>query len=431
MPKLTPLPVSRRKFLAASAAAVAPMILPSGVLAQVGKTGANDKLVVGVIGCGGQGKSHLRFLTGRDDVAVAAVCDVDQTHLGQAMDMTNGSAKAYGDFRAVLDRKDLDAVVIVAPDHWHGIMAVQACDAGKDVYVEKPSSKTIEEGQAMLNAARHHKRVMQVGSQGRSTPDARATCDYIRNGQIGTVNRVECWHYENPVGGDPSKNGPAPKHLDWDMWLGPAQWVPYNPDRVHFNFRWMLDFGGGQIRDRGAHVLSVASWCLDLDDKSPVKVTATGNAPATGLWNCPPDLKVTYEYKNPDLTIVWDQPGKRAADHDFGAAYYGDKGQVALKGGDGGCYAEEKAMNYTPPSDGYHAYRSKGHHQDWFDCIKSREKPIMDIAAGHKVATMCILANLSYRLQRPLEWDGKNERILNDESANRLLGSAGRGQWHI
>jgi predicted dehydrogenase len=362
---------------------------------------------------------------------VAAVCDVDQQHLKQASDMTEGKATGYGDYREVLDRNDLDAVVIVAPDHWHGIMAVQACEAGKDVYVEKPSSKTIEEGQAMLKAARRYKRVMQVGSQGRSTRDARATCDYIRNGQIGNVNRVECWHYENPVGGDPTKNGPAPDHLNWDMWLGPSEWAPYNPDYVHFNFRWMLDWGGGQIRDRGAHVLSVVSWCLDLDDKSPVKVTATGNAPTTGLWNCAPDLKVTYEFEKPDLTVVWEQPGKKAADYDFGAAYYGDKGQVVLKGGDGGCHAEEKALNYTPPSDGYHAYRSKGHHQDWFDCIKSREKPIMDIAAGHKVATMCILANLSYRLQRPLEWDGKRERITNDEQANRLLGSPGRGQWHI
>ena len=215
------------------------------------------------------------------------------------------------------------------------------------------------------------------------------------------------------------------------MWLGPARWVPYNPDRVHFNFRWFLDFGGGQIRDRGAHVLSVISWILDLDDRSPVRITATGSPPKSGMWACPPEMKVVYEYKDADLTIGWEQPGAKVADHDFGAIYYGSSDNLVVRGGDGGTYAEEKALKYTPPSKGYHAFRSRGHHQNWFDCIKSREKPIMDIAAGHQVSKLCILANLSYRLYRPIQWNGKKERIVGDDAANRLLGSPGRGQWHL
>lgn len=419
--------VSRRRFLGTATAAVAPMILPSGVLAQAGRPGANDKIVTGHIGIGGQGRSHLSRLKSR----VGAICDVDQEHLKNALDILERDVPAYNDYRRILDRKDIDAVVIAAPDHWHGLMAVHACEAGKDVYVEKPASKTVEEGRAMVEAAHRYGRVVQVGSQGRSTEAARQACNYIRNGKLGKVERVECWHYENPEGGDASKNQAAPATLDWDTWLGPARWVPYNPDRVHFNFRWMLDFGGGQIRDRGAHVLSVVSWCLDLDKKSPVKVTATGTAPSTGLWNCPTKMEVVYEFEDPALTIVWSQPGEERMDAKFGAVYQGTSDSLVVTGGDGGCGTEEKAREYTPPSDGYTAFDSPGHHKNWFDCIKSREKPIMDIAAGHTVATLCILANLSYRLQRPIKWDGDAERILDDDGANRLLGSPGRGIWHL
>lgn len=422
---------SRRQFLAQSAALAGPLVLPSGVLAQNGRPGANDRLVIGHIGIGGMGRGHLRFTLGRKDVSVAALCDVDQNHLKTAVEMAGRPVDAYGDYRRVLERNDIDAVIIAAPDHWHGLMAVHACQAGKDVYVEKPSSLTIEEGRAMIQAADRYKRVVQVGSQGRSTEAARAACNYIRNGQLGQVTRVECWHYENPTGGDPNKNQAPPPELDWDMWLGPAQWAPYNPDRCHFNFRWFLDFGGGQIRDRGAHILNLASWFLDLDNKSPVKVTAKGNPPIRGLWDCPPDLEVTYEYEDPKLTIVWAQPGPNPVDDQYGAVYYGTKDQLIVKKGDGSCWTEEKAMQYTPPSDGFHAFVSPGHHQNWFDCIKSRKKPLMNIEAAHRIATLCILGNLSYRIGRPIHWNGKKERIEGDEQANRLLGNAGRGPWHL
>lgn len=423
--------ISRRRFLTQAAAVSAPMILPSTVLGQGGRPGANERLVIGHIGVGGVGSNHLRFIHGRDDVEVGAICDVDVKHQQRALETVGGGVDVYGDFRRVLDRKDIDAVIIAVPDHWHGLIAVAACQAGKDVYVEKPSSKTVEEGRAMIDMAKRYRRVMQVGSQGRSTSAALAACNYIRNGQIGDVFRVDCWHYANPTGGDPSKNQAPPPELNWDMWLGPAEWVPYNPERCHFNFRWFLDFGGGQIRDRGAHVMSVVSWCLDLDDRSPVRVTATGDPPLTGMWDCPPNLEVTYEFEKPDLTITWRQPGPDPVDDNFGAVYSGTKGSLVVKGGDGYCDTEPVAKDYTPPAKGYHAFESPGHHQNWFDCIKSRAKPIMNIEAGHKVATMCILANLSYRLGRPIEWDGRKERILNDNAANRMLGSPGRGIWHL
>ncbi len=421
--------LSRRRFLAQSAAAVAaPLILPTGVLAAPGRPGANDRVVTGHIGIGGMGRGHLQALRGQ----AGALCDVDQNHLAAAVEMVGRKIDVYDDYRRILDRKDIDAVVIAAPDHWHGVMTVHACEAGKDVYCEKPACNTIEEGQAMCRAAERYGRIIQIGSQGRSQEYGYQACRYIRNGAIGRVNRVECWHYENPVGGDPNKNGPAPPELNWDMWLGPARWVPYNPDRVHFNFRWFLEFGGGQIRDRGAHVLSLVSWFLGLDDTGPVRVTATGEPPHEGLWDCPPTMEVTWEFKNPDLTVVWAQPGHKAIDYPFGAVYHGDKGSLVVGGGDGGgTILDETVKNYEPPAGGVEVFRSPGHMENWFDCIRTREKPIMDIWASHRVASMCILGNLAYRLGRPLEWDPVQERFVNDEQANRLLSSPGRGPWHV
>ena len=193
----------------------------------------------------------------------------------------------------------------------------------------------------------------------------------------------------------------------------------------------MLDFGGGNIRDRGAHVLSVVSWFLDLDDRGPVRVTATGTPPPHGLWDAPPQMEVTYQFKDPDLTIVWAQPGNKAANAAFGQVYHGTKGTAVFKGGDGGCGAEEKVLAHEPPSDGVQVFKSPGHHQNFLDCIKTREKPNMDIAAGHKVAAMCILANIAYRLGRPLEWDPVREEIVGDEQATRMMSNPGRGPWHV
>ncbi|MBI5092181.1 MAG: Gfo/Idh/MocA family oxidoreductase [Candidatus Hydrogenedentes bacterium] len=419
--------LSRRAFLAQSAAAAAaPLILPTGVLAAHGRPGANDRVVTGHIGIGGMGSGHLGALKDQ----AGALCDVDQNHLKRAREIVGRAVDTYTDYRRILDRQDIDAVVIASPDHWHAVQMVHACEAGKDVYVEKPACNTIAEGQAMMRAANRFGRVVQVGSQGRSTPAAHAACTYIRNGQLGQVQRVDCWHYENPVGGLKPDCDPPPE-LDWDMWLGPARWVPYNPDRVHFNFRWFLDFGGGNIRDRGAHVFSVVLWCLNLDHAGPVRVSATGEPPHEGIWDCPTKMDVTYEFKNPDITLTWSQPGTKPVDSAFGAVYTGTKDKLIVLGGDGGCKTEDKAMNYAPPADGQRVFKSPGHRENWFECIKTRQKPLMNIEAAYRVAALCVLGNVSYRLGRPLEWDPVKEIVAGDEQANRMLNNPGRGPWRV
>ena len=419
-------PVTRRQFLSRSAivgaAVAAPSVFPRGIL---GANSPNERLITGHIGVGGMGTGHLNGLKDH----VGAICDVYEPHLQRGAKVVGRYVPLFKDFRKLLDQRDLDGVVIATPDHWHGVMCVMACEAGKDVYVQKPASVTIEEGSAMVRAAERCGRIVQVGSQGRSTSAAYKACEYIRNGQIGRVTKVTCWHYPNPEGGTKPNTDP-PAGLDWDLWLGPARWVPYNEDRCHFNFRWFLDFGGGQIRDRGAHVMSVASWIMG-DPQGPVSVEATGQAPRFGMWDCPTTMTVTYEFKNPDWTMTWNQPGEPKGGAGYGAVYTGEKDTLIVTGGDGGCGTEEKANKYDAPSDGFHPYKSPGHEQDWLNCMKTRKRPIMHIEAGHRVAALCILGNISYILGRKLNWDSVAERVVGDEEANRMLSRPNRAPWKV
>ena len=425
--KLSPQELSRRKLLQRTAQAAigitAPAIFPRGFL---GAASPNERLVTGHVGLGGMGRGHLRSFTEN----AGALCDVDDNHLKRSAGMVGRYVPLYRDFRELLDQRDLDAVVIATPDHWHAVMMIYACEAGKDVYVQKPLCSTIEEGIKMRQAAQRCNRVVQVGSQGRSTAAAYQACRYVRNGQIGPVKEVICWHTPNPVGGFKPDQSPPP-HLDWDLWLGPARYVPYNPDRVHFNFRWLIEFGGGQLRDRGAHVMSVALFVNSADEQPLHSVEATGTPPKEGLWDCPVEMEVKYEFKNPDWTMYWRQPGEPKLGRSFGATYVGEKDSLIVTGGDGGCGTEDKAMNYEPPSDGYHPYKSPGHEQDWGNCVKSRQRPIMHIGAGEAVARLCVLGNMSYRLGRKLYWDDENQRVKNDPEANRMLARPNRAPWRI
>jgi predicted dehydrogenase len=423
--------ISRRRFIRRAAAIgagfAAPAVFPTGLL---GAASPNERISTGHIGVGGMGTGHVNGL--RDHVG--AICDVYEPHLQRAAKIVGRYVPLYKDFRKLLDQRDLDGVVIAAPDHWHAVMTVMACEAGKDVYCQKPACNTVEEGRAMVRAAERCGRVVQIGSQGRSTEAAYKACAFIRNGGIGRVTKVTCWHYNNPVGGTKPDSDP-PKDLDWDLWLGPARWVPYNEDRCHFNFRWFLDFGGGQIRDRGAHVMSVAMWIMDGDATGPASIEATGDAPKYGIWDCPVTMNVTYKF--PGWTMTWNQPGEPMAippskdKAGYGAVYTGEKDTLIVSGGDGGCGTEAKAMNFKIPAGGFQPYKSPGHEEDWLQCMRTRKKPIMHIEAGHRVATLCVLGNVSYILGRKLDWDPVAEKVIGDEEANRMLSRPNRSPWHL
>ena len=272
--------LSRRTFLRAAATGIAfPYVISSRVLAAPGRAGANDRLTIGHIGVGGMGSVHLgNMLEFRKQgkVNIAAVCDADENRLAKAVQTAGPGVDPYRDYRYILERKDIDAVIIATPDHWHAVQTVHSCECGKHVYVEKPASVTIEEGRAMVAAARKHNRAVQVGAQARTAKPAHVTCTAIRNGIVGKVTKVTCWHYATPIDKDPVPDCDPPPQLDWDLWLGPLRWRPYNPRYCPGTFRWLMESGGGQIRDRGAHQFSTILWCMDADKQSSYTVEAKG-----------------------------------------------------------------------------------------------------------------------------------------------------------
>ncbi len=443
--------VPRRTFLKTAGAAAGtavgfPYFVNSEVLAAPGRQGANERITTAHIGVGGMGGYHLKDMADRmkrGETNVAAVCDVDEKRLLKASGRAGPQADVYRDYRYILERKDIDAVVIATPDHWHGVQTVHACESGKHVYVEKPACCTIEEGKAMARAARENKVSVQVGSQGRSQPEAYLAHRYLVNGAIGHVDKVTCWHYPSPADDKPVPDANPPEELDWDLWLGPLRWRPYNRKYCHGTFRWIMESGGGQIRDRGAHVMSCAMHWMGADGTGPVTVEATGTQPRKGLWDSCVTMEVTYTFKDPDWVMTWSQPGKAVPKEDrstgeapiirpgYGAVYHGTKDTFAVWGGDGGTWAERKVRKWTPPAGGKEVYKSPGHKEDWFKGIKTGAKTIMNIDAAVGVANLCVLGNLSFLLGRKLNWDQAKQEIVGDEQARRLMSRPQRHPYHL
>lgn len=436
---------ARRTFLkAVGATALSSRFVPSGILAAEGRPAASDRLTFGHIGVGGMGGYHLEDMVRRMSkgwVNVAAVCDVDEKRLAEAARAAGPQASAYRDYRYVLERDDIDGVVISTPDHWHAVQMVHAAECGKHAYVEKPACCTIEEGKAMVEAARRHKVSVQVGSQGRSQPEAYLGCRYAAN-RLGPIRKVECWHYASPSHPAVPDRVPPPE-LDWDLWLGPLRWRPYNPHYCHGTFRWLMESGGGQIRDRGAHVFSCAKYLTGTDGQEPIAIEATGTAPEEGLWDTAVDMEVKYTFKNPDWVLIWRQPGSKVerearregepgiGHDDYGAVFHGEKESLVLWGGDGGTWTERKAREWEPPPDAKEVYKSPGHKEDWFEGIKTGKVTIMNIEASVEVANLCVLGNISFLLGRRINWDPDGKDILGDEQARRMMGRPQRHPYHL
>jgi predicted dehydrogenase len=445
--------MARRAFLKTAGVTLAagsvvgfPEFIPARVLAAPGRPGANDRLTFGHIGVGGMGGYHLNDMVQRmkrGEANIAAVCDADEQRLAKALNTAGPQADPYRDYRAVLQRKDIDAVVIATPDHWHAVQMVHAAECGKHVYVEKPACCTIAEGKAMIAAARKNKISVQVGSQGRSQPQAYAAHLYIANGMLGTVRNVTCWHYASPADTHPVPDGNPPPELDWDLWLGPLRWRPYNARYCHGTFRWIMESGGGQIRDRGAHVMSNALYFMNADNTGPVSIEAKGTVPSKGLWDTAIDMEVLYEFKNPDWTLTWSQPGERVPYFDrekqkrdgirdsYGAVYHGDKDKLVVWVGDSQVYTEPKALSFQKPPGGKDVYKCPGQKEDWFNGIRTGAKTIMNIEAAVATANLCVLGNLSLVLGRKLSWDPIKMEIVGDDTARRLMSRPQRYPYHL
>ncbi|MBL9134272.1 MAG: Gfo/Idh/MocA family oxidoreductase [Verrucomicrobiales bacterium] len=426
----------RRSFLKSALAAAGAsglfQFIPSRVFSAPGRPGANDRFVVAHIGVGGMGMTHVNNMVRfqqEEKVRIAAVCDADDNRLMAAWENLGKAVRPYRDYRYILERKDIDAVLIATPDHWHAVQTVHACQSGKHVYVEKPASVTVAEGRAMVKAARENHVAVQVGAQARTAKGAWHTCRAIRNGIVGKIHKVTCWHYANPVDDQPVPDSEPPEGLDWDLWLGPLPWRPYNRRYHPANFRWLLESGGGQIRDRGAHQFSTILWCMNADHQTSFTVEATGRAPARGLWDCPVDMHVVYRFKNPDWVLEWGQPGDKVGTTEFGNVFWGATGHLILEWEGGYRPANREAIDFELPSGGQEVPRTDeyedfnmNHKADWFRSIREGHmRPAVDIEIAHRTATLCNLGNLSYILGRPLVWDGDREKVVGDEHANRLL----------
>jgi predicted dehydrogenase len=410
--------------------------------------GANDRVRVGLVGNGLIGKRHLLDFKAQPDVEIAAVCEVSDERLEEAAAAAGGSPARYKDFRKLLERKDVDAVVVSTPDHWHALMTILACAAGKDVYVEKPLTHTLREGEWMMRAAAAGKRVVQVGTQQRSGRHYRRCLELVRGGHIGDVRAVRMASYRNILPGFSQPVGQPLSASDWDMWLGPAPSVPYDPKRALYHFRWFWDYSGGQTTNLLAHHIDILHWFFG---KPVVRASALGGRYSLGGIGETPDVfEAIFEY--PGMVATWSSHEVSAAGED-GLAFYGTKGALRLSRAGFEVvperevspedqiprFGEARAASAAPPALRTAALKEQGfeqvrdqfapHVRDFVDCVKSRKAPVSDLQSSQQANVPCHLANLSMRLGRTLRWDDAKQDVVGDPEASRLLGKPYRSPW--
>jgi len=421
---------SRRGFLRRSArlagALAAPAVISAASIGRAGAAAPSERLAIAQIGFGWIGGSHLGALLGRTDVQYVAACDVNGQKLQQVVSQINGvyakrfekalykACEPYADFRPMLARKDIDAVVIATPDHWHGPLTIWAAREGKDIYSEKPLSLTIAEGRAMVQAVRRYGRVFQTGSQQRSSVFGpfRLGCELIRSGRIGKVLTVDVSTGDPPVACNlPAE--PCPDYFDWEMWLGQAPWRPFHSKLASVSWRPYTEFCGGGLADMGAHHFDIAQWALNMDHTGPVEVL-----PPDPAANRP---RVSFRYAS---GVIMNHVGGNC----LGLTLHGSDGELYI-GRDGlRSNPPQAAREKLGPGD-VRLYQSNDHHGNWIDCIRTRRLCVADVEIGHRSATICHLANIAYALRRPLKWDPAAEQFTGDDLANRLLSRAARAPW--
>jgi len=347
---------------------------------------------------------------------------VDEGHRKAAVSIVGNGCTGYHDFHELLARRDIDAVVIATPDHWHALAAIHACEAGKDVYCEKPLSHTIREARRMVEAARRNGCVFQVGSQQRSSPEFRKACEYVLSGRIGKLQWIRASFGGGPTcGWEP--NSQPPTGLDWNMWLGPAPWAEYNRRRCHWDFRWYYDYSGGQMTDWGAHHNDIAQWGNGTSHTGPIKIEPIAvTFPTDGWFETATTWHVRSTYANGVTLHTVSGP--------HGIHFQGTDGWVWVKRGD--FKASDPEIDNTPLAAGeVHLYQSPGHQRNWLDCIRTRKRPIADVEIGCRSVTICHLGNIALRTGKTVEWDPDNEVITNDPSLNTWLSRPYRAPWTI
>ena len=453
---IKPTRLSRRRFFKAGSAAAA---FTAASWSRV--FGANERIGVGIIGFGLIGRIHTRNFLAQSDVDIVGVAETYRPRLQAAAELIGGKVAQYGDFRRLLENKAVDAVVVATPDHWHALMTMMACAAGKDVYVEKPLTLFVREGRWMVDVARRYKRVVQVGTQQRSGAHYQTARELIRGGRLGELVSVQCNFFRNvtPGFGNPP-DGTPPPDLNYDLWLGPAPKRAYNPNRAIYHFRWFWDYSGGQMTNLGAHSLDAVHWITGT--KGPLSVTSIGGRHFL-KDNCEvPDVQDTLiEYPGFQTVCQFRECAAGFSKTGMGGLdFQGNKGTMSLHR-DGYEIVSDKKENPTnilariigghpvggpqpvaepdpddrfwtePAKDASGDYKDQyvQHTRNFLDCIKSRHQPNSDLESSHRVATVCHLANISLKTARKIRWDPEKEQIIADAEAAKMLVRPYRKPW--
>ena len=445
---------SRRGFLKRSAGLATGATLAAG--APVSATavsssrvlGANNRIRIGLIGCGGRGSGDLKQFLKIDGIQCVALSDVDTAQMEKTQvevldPVEQKLEQKTQDFRRLLDRTDLDAVIVATPDHWHAIPTVMACQSGKDVYVEKPLALTIHEGRVMVDAARKYNRVVQMGTQQRSAPHFSDAVEYVKSGKLGKIRLVRAWAYLDWKGEMPVQpDGPPPEGVDYDLWLGPAVEKPFNPNRFHFSFRWYWDYSGGLMTDWGAHMIDIANWAMDV--KAPRSAVSVG-----GKFGYPQDAMETPDTQqviwgfDEDFSMVWEHAlgvgrGPEAREH--GIQFHGNEGVLVVDRHGWEVYPETDKIDkdvreFRSLGKPRHNIKTYAYHlthvENFVDCMRSRERPNADVEIGHNSMIACHLGNIAFRVGRRVEWNIEAEKVVGDEEAARLVRKEYRSPWKL
>jgi predicted dehydrogenase len=418
---------------------------------------ANDRIRVGMIGVGGFGfGTNLPDFMKNPDVEIAAICDVYELHVDRAVALAGGKPERYKDYRLLLENTDIDAVVITTPEHWHAVQAIDACEAGKDVYVEKPCAHHIADGRAMVEAARRNKRIVQVGTQQRSGAHFQRAVKYVQEGRIGDVHYATCWHH-SPLSTPPAPvTGGPPAGLDWDLWLGPAPKRPY--DEVwSVGRRGSWEFWGGNLTEWGSHLADIVLWAMKV--RAPQQVAALGGRFHRKAGELPDTLQVSVTYPTFLFHYSILHHNSYGLNGDVGAARFGSYG-IQFHGTKGTIFIDRSGFRVTPqptrreepnqppplptpdsratgfyytteiPPEVSDSSQQHGPHvRNFLDCVKSRNRPVADIEDAHYTNTALRLGNISYRLRRTLQWDAAKEQVVGDGEANTLVRGTYREPW--
>ncbi len=427
---------TRRDFIKKSMATglglvITPHIIPASAMGRGGAIPPSDRILTAVIGAGSQGMGDARWFMRHPDVQFVAACDVDEKHRVRAKQVFDthyktSDTRTYPDYRELLEKEKIDAAILALPDHWHALIAVAVANKGIDIYGEKPLARTITDGRAIVDAAEKNQIIWQTGSWQRSVQHFHKACELVINGRIGKISHAEVGLPDGvkSVGTPPVMA--VPDGLDWNFWLGPAPKKPFR-GIVHWNWRWILDYSGGQMTDWAGHHIDIAHWGLGLDRSGPVEIQGEGVYPREGIYNVPAEYDFTLKYENGTTIRV---ANRSRLPHDMGTTWYGENGWISVDRR--GLSAEDPAILEEVIGPGeIHLYNSPDHVRNFLDCIKSRQETITPAEVAHRSISAGLLGEIAMLTRETLHWNSGSERFTNSEHANRLLSRPYRKPWAL